>query len=96
VKPATVEGAGDAGESGRGSVLASCLAFSDEKLALNHTDDDAPAPVSETQENPEKQGVFEGEKELHPTGLEPVTFGSVDRCSIQLSYGCKAAETPPS
>ena len=29
--------------------------------------------------------------EVHLDGLEPSTFGSVDRCSIQLSYRCSTA-----
>jgi hypothetical protein len=30
-----------------------------------------------------------GANRIHLAGLEPATFGSVDRCSIQLSYRCK-------
>jgi hypothetical protein len=45
---------------------------------------------------PEKDLAVDGEEchqisEVHLRGLEPLTFGSVDRCSIQLSYRCVSA-----
>ncbi len=36
----------------------------------------------------DKRGPLSRIEEVHPEGFEPSTFGSVDRCSIQLSYGC--------
>jgi hypothetical protein len=32
--------------------------------------------------------TFNRRKLVHLRGFEPLTFGSVDRCSIQLSYRC--------
>ncbi len=56
--------------------------------ALKH----CPTPKSGEQENTVKQGVLSpSSTPMHPVaqtrraGLEPATFGSVDRCSIQLS-----------
>ena len=52
VKPASAEPSNDAQDtdvSGSDSVLAFCLALSDEKHAVNPTDGEAPATMPETQ-----------------------------------------------
>ena len=44
-------------------------------------------PLQESRE-PAGSGVRNEKEKVHPTGFEPVTLGSEDRCSVQLSYGC--------
>ncbi len=45
-------------------------------------------PRCPTQTGTLKMRSAKGLGQVHLAGLEPATFGSVDRCSIQLSYRC--------
>jgi hypothetical protein len=45
-------------------------------------------PRCPTQTGTFKMRSAKGLHQVHLAGLEPATFGSVDRCSIQLSYRC--------
>ena len=46
-------------------------------------------PPSVPRNIPDDSRINSGRITVHPEGVEPPTYGSEDRCSIQLSYGCK-------
>jgi len=56
-----------------------------ERAAGNTSGNAQPGPSSAAPIDPTQSVIPQGLSEAHLTGLEPVTFGSVDRCSIQLS-----------
>ncbi len=79
--------------TGIGSIL-SCTKSCNAPVQLNRSEPLSTAsPISNPADshqvkNPQIHGEnegFRGKSGVHPAGLEPATFGSVDRCSIQLS-----------
>jgi integrase len=81
VKVEEADDAQDAGISDLDSVLAFCLAFSGEKLAVNAPLADAPNGDAESAEKPVFSAVLASEKGVRLSGLEPETYGLKVRCS---------------
>src|SRR5206468_7473722 len=70
-------------DSGRDAVIAN------ETLAGEDTENAAGPNPGNSQELRPSEVNRECLRLVHLAGLEPATFGSVDRCSIQLSYRCE-------
>ena len=74
--PTPAHGCGSMTTNEEASVSAASTPRTRETLVLTAVEDDCG-------------DVIASEQKVHPEGFEPPTLGSEDRCSIQLSYGCR-------
>ena len=76
-----------------GTPVAPCPGWSSDGMEDNQglTDGRNPNSLREGSLGRERRPLAQDDQ-VHPRGLEPLTYGSEDRCSIQLSYGCDGSQ----